>query len=168
MTSYIYTISSSASPLAPSFTNLTMTLVDGNQYTERFTFNFTMHNAVVPSAPLNGVAEDQETLCWFNSTLVSATIWTRMRATYPSGIGDVEAAVNATNVFAPWPFAVEVRQVEEGTPTCRDLDGRVVGGDMSPDGIQGGQCGCWYANHGLSTLGGGNGTEAVGSRKLFG
>jgi len=110
-----------------------------------------MNRAVTPSAPLdssNGAAT-----CYFNETIMSATIWTRVRASYPADIVDVAAPVNATNVFAPWPFAVEVKQVAGGPPECRDGEGRVVGGELKPAG-EGAECRCGYVNHGEAVGGG--------------
>ncbi|KAK0657294.1 hypothetical protein B0T16DRAFT_452776 [Cercophora newfieldiana] len=151
VTSYSYAISSSDNPFAPSFSDIPLTLIHGNQNTERFTFNFTMGFVVTPSTTSTSAA----TRCTFNDTLMSATVWTRMRAEYPKGIELVEAPRNATRVFAPWPFRVEVSQVARGRPECRDVEGRVV--DVDFEGTGDGECRCEYGNWGVEV--GGRGVE---------
>ncbi|KAK0632026.1 hypothetical protein B0T14DRAFT_559754 [Immersiella caudata] len=149
LTSYSYSISSSDNPFAPQFKNLPLTLLDSNQYSERFTFNFTLDFVVTPNVPLpdNGSGMSRgATRCTFYDTVMSATIWTKMRGEYPAGIERWEVPVNRTKVFAGWPFRVEVRQVKGGAgPECRDGEGRVVnlGGDWV------GECGCEYGNFNL-------------------
>ena len=86
---------------------------------------------------------------------MSATIWTRLRASYPPGIELAPAPGNATTVFTPWPFAVDVRQIAREAPECKDIAGESVGGDLlSKEGN--GECRCEYTNHGLAV---GNMTE---------
>ncbi|KAM7197797.1 hypothetical protein V8F20_006470 [Naviculisporaceae sp. PSN 640] len=166
--------------LVPTFTNLSLTLHDANQATERFTFSFTVPKMVKLDIPLTGTSnsssakrsastrnteieletrrlserqEQQEDktkpiTCFFNTTLMSATIWTRMRADFPGNISGVPTPVNASRAgFAPWPFRIEVEEVDSAaaggsssnsnsddvkesgtfvTPDCRDAEGRVV------------------------------------------
>ncbi|KAK3394432.1 hypothetical protein B0H63DRAFT_45573 [Podospora didyma] len=142
-----YVISSSANPFAPSFSTVPLSLLDGNQYAERFTFKFSLDKADMVAVP--GSAD--EITCWFNSTLVSATIWTRARANYPANITQVPDPVNATNVFAPWPYRVEVKQTRKGGPDCRDKAGRPVKVGNGGSGGNG-ECACSYANDGLPPL----------------
>jgi hypothetical protein len=153
LNSYTYTISSSSNPFAPSFANITLILLDGNQYTERFTFSFTMANLpIIPSTNLVP-GQTSAATCYFNSTVLTATLWTRVRATYPANITSVAAPTNASASFAPWPFradVVEVQKAGAGVPDCRDYQGRPLG-DFETAGD--GECGCWYSNYGL-----GNGT----------
>ncbi|KAJ9131988.1 hypothetical protein NKR23_g11487 [Pleurostoma richardsiae] len=161
VSSYAYTISSSANPFAPSFSNVSLTLLDGNQATERLVFSVPAAKAVVPAGSLPG-AGDRAATCWFNSTVLSATLWTRARASYPPGVAAVPDPVNASATFQPWPYAAEIRQVAAagpGVPDCRDGDGAEVG-DSFAEAAGAGDCGCWYANHGLV----GNGTVAAGRR----
>ncbi|KAK3942163.1 hypothetical protein QBC46DRAFT_448055 [Diplogelasinospora grovesii] len=175
VTTYLYAISSSANPFAPTFTNVSLTLIDGNQYTERFAFNFTMAPKAVELSAQVGNDKNAKVTCWFNSTVMSATIWTRMRASYPANITEVAAPVNATNVFAPWPFAVEIKQVQDasnGVPDCRDAAGRPVGGDLRPNATtqaQGGTvttCSCSYSNRNLPSTKGNHSVKAARSRPL--
>ncbi|KAK3398094.1 hypothetical protein B0T20DRAFT_354479 [Sordaria brevicollis] len=76
-------------------------------------------------------------ICWYNQTIVRGTIWTRMRASYPASITNVSTPIiNATNEFAPWPFAVQLtleqtyEEDERGNgkkaPDCRDAQGNSV------------------------------------------
>ncbi|KAK3695291.1 hypothetical protein B0T22DRAFT_438302 [Podospora appendiculata] len=172
-TLYSYVISSSDNPFAPSFANVSLTLLDGNQYTERFTFRFPMAKAVVPATATATGPGPGPAVCWFNSTVVSATIWTRMRASYPASITGVPSPTNASYTFAPWPFAVEVKQSQEAgedVPDCRDASGRAVdsggGGGGGGGGTGSGECACWYSNYGLPPPGrsgsGGNKTARWG------
>ncbi|KAK3496993.1 uncharacterized protein B0T23DRAFT_402197 [Neurospora hispaniola] len=194
-TTFAYVISSSDDPFSPTgtFRDVSLTKIDANQPSERFTFGFTMAKAVVPDpsttsggssssvsstvssmisttsitidvslsstsasqAAFNGREEgkgmpsgrrwlrtarrandntiSRETptpapaICWYNQTAVRGTIWTRMRASYPDKISDVLIPLmNATNVFAPWPFAVELTGKGKKAPDCRDAEGQPV------------------------------------------
>ncbi|KAK3329320.1 hypothetical protein B0H66DRAFT_19057 [Apodospora peruviana] len=169
VTAWSYVISSSDNPFAPSFTNLSLTLFDGNQDTERFTFDFVMAKGVavtVTDSSSDGSdrkrrdeASSSPTTCWFNSTRVSTTIWTRTRASYPANITSVPAPVNASSVFAPWPYKVDIQQIQDGggqqqqqQPDCRDAQGRPVSSAVEvvrPRNDDDDKCGCWYANYGL-------------------
>lgn len=97
-----------------------------------------------------------------------------MRASYPAKISDVSTPlINATNVFAPWPFAVELtfeqtyEEDESGkgekAPDCRDAEGKPVvfgnNDNMKAVGEKGMNivdeaeiCRCSYANYGLDTM----------------
>ncbi|KAJ4418685.1 hypothetical protein N0V85_001336 [Neurospora sp. IMI 360204] len=114
-------------------------------------------------------------ICWYNQTVVRGTIWTRMRASYPANISDVSTPLlNATNVFAPWPFAVELtleqtyEEDERGNgkkaPDCKDAEGKPVvfndnvkvsvgARDMEAVDVvdEADICRCSYANYGLDT-----------------
>lgn len=165
------------SPALPTFTNLSLTLHDANQATERFTFSFMVPKIVKLDIPLDGPTNSSSTrrsaatintetelatrrlsrrqqqqqekrpiTCFFNTTLMTATIWTRTRADFPVNISEVLTPVNASRTgFAPWPFRIEIEEVDsEGgptsstnpdetqragpfvTPDCRDADGKVV------------------------------------------
>jgi hypothetical protein len=161
-TSWSYTISSTPNPFAPVFSNLPLTIVDANQYTERFTFNFTLSYSSIVDGPLVP-GDTSTTTCMFNSTVMAVTLWSRMRADYPEGIESVNIPVNGTGrdgSFAPWPFRVEIRETQAGgagVPDCRDPKGQVVGVNLGRDG----ECGCSYRNFELGS-GQGNGTVAAG------
>ncbi|KAB5578474.1 hypothetical protein GE09DRAFT_551944 [Coniochaeta sp. 2T2.1] len=114
-TSWSYTISSTPNPFAPSFSDLPLTLHDPNQYTEHFTFNFSLRHSSVVEGQLTP-STTTTTMCWFNSTVMAVTLWTRMRADFPAGIEDVNVPVGGTGgdgSFATWPF-----RVEQSKPDC--------------------------------------------------
>jgi hypothetical protein len=143
-----YSISSAPNPFAPQFSNVTMTLLDQDQSSERFTFNFTMSLQSVPAVPLTS-GSDATAVCWYNSTLMTATLWTRQRATYPANITSVAVPVNAPSTFSPWPYAVEVRELQSagpGIPDCRSLDGQTIGDFEISAGSNADICACSYAN----------------------
>lgn len=80
----------------------------------------------------NGGAADAA-ICWFNETVVSATIWTRLPASYAGNVG--MNATNSTyardnNGFAPWPFAVQVEKTVvgkgDGILECKDAAGNTI------------------------------------------
>ncbi|KAH9893050.1 hypothetical protein F4778DRAFT_307369 [Xylariomycetidae sp. FL2044] len=153
-----FTISSSANPFAPQFAGVALGLLDANQPSERLIFSVALGNiTVTPQGPLAGGDQQDAaaTRCYYGDTVLSATIWTRRAAQYPDdGLDtDVDNAGNGTHTsqdFDPWPYGVEVRQLSgPGGPDCRDLAGNPVG-DFAVPGGAGGECGCWYANIGLS------------------
>ncbi|KAK4180153.1 hypothetical protein QBC36DRAFT_205349 [Triangularia setosa] len=190
-TNSLYTISSSPSPRIgnnsePQFQNLTLTTLDVNQYTERLTFSLIYPKPVSLSIPVgNSTGMEERVKCWFNTTILSATIYTRQRATWPESV----EGTNATEITGRegregeervWPFLVEVSErqvgndveegeVEEVVPDCYFGNGTQVvdlgmlllgGGGNNGTGTSGGgegECGCWYRNFELANSGG-NGT----------
>jgi hypothetical protein len=148
-TSWSYTISSSSNPFAPSFSDLPLAIHDANQYAERLTFNFTLSHSSVVDGPLG--TDTAATTCWFNSTVMAVTLWTRMRADFPAGIEGVGIPINGTGAdgaYAAWPFRVQIRETQGSgadVPDCRHVDGGKVGGSAGGDGA----CGCFYGNFGL-------------------
>ncbi|OAA63729.1 hypothetical protein SPI_03892 [Niveomyces insectorum RCEF 264] len=168
-----YTISSGDTPstssreppsdfAAPSFHGVPMQTLDSGQDTERLVFNFSMTLSYVPMSDLIA-AQTSSATCYFNQTTFSATIWTRRRATYPPDIANTTAVASGTAasaasaVYLPWPFAVEVAEVQPagpGVPECLDYHGRSLGNfsvsSVSDDNAAApfavGQCGCWYTN----------------------
>lgn len=143
-----YTISSSANPFAPAFSNVTLAVLNRDTYRERLVFNVTIPKPVVPAAGAFAPGGDTSAAtCWFNSTVLSATLWTRVRADYPAGIAAAAAPVNASATFDPWPFAVDVAETQAAggdVPDCRDWQGRALGDVSVGDG--GGECSCAYSN----------------------
>ncbi|CAK7209598.1 hypothetical protein SBRCBS47491_000497 [Sporothrix bragantina] len=155
--------SSSSSSEEPSFNNIHMTLLDAGLLSERLVFNFSMDLAYVPTNDLIA-AQTSSATCYFNQTAFSATLWTKQRATFPPTISGVTAPVNASSTFSPWPFAVQIAEVQQAAPAipdCVDYHGNslgnfsaAIGSDSSSDNS--GVCGCWYSN----TVGGSsNGTS---------
>ncbi|KAI1342807.1 hypothetical protein F5Y15DRAFT_269306 [Xylariaceae sp. FL0016] len=152
-----YTISSTSNPFAPSFANVSAALLDRDQDTERLTFSVPLPAfAVVPAQDIDPTGADRAATCYYNDTVMSATLWTRgARASFPSDLtssvdgGDGEAV--ASTDFAAWPYRVEISQTAaggpgSGSPDCRDDGGNSVGSfEISGDE----ECGCWYMNYGL-------------------
>ncbi|KAK4193491.1 hypothetical protein QBC35DRAFT_481768 [Podospora australis] len=171
-TQYSYTISSSSNPFAPSFTNVSLSLVDANQPSERFSFSF-IHPKLVSS---QSTSDDNKILkCWFNTTVLSATIWTRRRASYPANITSATLPSSSTDQktprekWPPWPFAVEIQETQgesDEVPDCFDAG---TGQRVNPALValagsrnstntaagvtkrqeEGNQCGCFYKNFDL-------------------
>jgi len=157
-----YEISSSDNPFAPSFANISLALLDDKLQTERFMFSFVTGKSVTSSTPLDG--SNQVATCRYPVTSMHATIWTRIRASYPANISATAAPVNASNAFAPWPFAVEVTQETTDVPQCRDAKGTTVGGDLRPKGMAS-TCRCVYVNHGLQLTKGKLGVQPTEMRR---
>ncbi|KAF5017719.1 hypothetical protein F66182_10317 [Fusarium sp. NRRL 66182] len=123
-----YTISSSANPFAPSFTNLTLTPTPNN---DRLQFSFSMNKTVVPDDKLS--ASNRAAECVFDDTHVDATLWMN------GGEGNGDR-------FADWPGDVEIVQRKtfgSGPLECVDSDGGSVGDVRATSGA----CECRYANY---------------------
>ncbi|KAK6820969.1 hypothetical protein PG987_015369 [Apiospora arundinis] len=154
--SWAYQISAASNPFVPQFSNLSLTQLDANQFNERLTFSFSIHGAaIVPTTALgkgdstsggsgsdsnnnNNEDNNKAATCYYNDTMVTATIWTRRRAEFPANL-----------TTPPWPYAVQVVQRTRDTPDCRDVDGNRVGGDLVPPPDRAGDCTCSYANFDL-------------------
>ncbi|KJR89119.1 uncharacterized protein SPSK_06244 [Sporothrix schenckii 1099-18] len=160
ITTYTISSSSSSSSASPSFSSIYMTLLDTGLPSERLVFNFSMDLAYVPTSDLVDHQTSAAT-CYFNQTILQATLWTQRRATFPPTIANVPAPTEAsTSAFVPWPFAVEIAQVQQAGPAipdCVDYHGNSLGDFSVPDGGAADVCGCWYSN----MVGGGstNGTS---------
>ncbi|KAK8075212.1 hypothetical protein PG997_009875 [Apiospora hydei] len=88
--SWAFRISAAPNPFVPQFANLSLTQLDANQFSERLTFNFSMHGAaVVPTTALGDGKNDDENraaTCYYHDTLVTGTIWTRRPAEFPANL----------------------------------------------------------------------------------
>ncbi|KAF6803136.1 hypothetical protein CSOJ01_11107 [Colletotrichum sojae] len=141
--SYQYEISSSSNPFAPQFTNVTMTLLDGNSYDERLVFNFSLPKMVAASGDIS--SDDRAATCVFDDTAFRATLWTRRKGNAAIGAADGNATVvTSGSKWADWPGEVEVVQIKTGGPQCKDSDGNAINIAAGR-----GQCTCRYANFGL-------------------
>ncbi|CAK7200952.1 hypothetical protein SEUCBS139899_003652 [Sporothrix eucalyptigena] len=163
-TTFSVSSSSTSSSSSPSFSGIHMTLLDAGLSSERLVFTFSMDLAYVPTSDLIA-AQTSSATCYFNQTAFQATLWTKQRATFPPTIAAVSAPVNASSTFSPWPYAVEVAEVQQAAPAipdCVDYYGKSLG-NFSVDASGGGNdavCGCWYSN----TVGGAsNGTMTTSS-----
>lgn len=151
-----YAVSAAAAnPFGPQFADVAARLLDGDRPTERLAFEVPLVAAVVPTVALDR-AGNRAVTCYYNHTLLSATLWTRRPAAAPAtgnltSAASAAAAAAAARAFPRWPYAVEVRQVARAgpaVPDCRDVAGRRVG-DVSLPADRGGECSCAYANFGL-------------------
>lgn len=133
-----YRISSTDNPFAPSFTNLTLELLDEDTPEERLLFSFPMNKTVVPDNQLS--SSNRAARCTFDDTRFEATLWTHRSEGHGSGRGKSQSSK-----FVAWPGDVEIVQrkvPESGSPRCVDGDGDKVGDIKSGSGA----CECRYAN----------------------
>ncbi len=139
----------------PTFDNIRLNRLDAGLDSERLVFSFTMDLATaVPAAADLVPGQAGASTCHANQTTFAATMWTRKLATFPTQRITAANAVGgnsttAAPAFSPWPFAVEISEIEAaepGIPSCLGADGGAIG-DFSVDGDgDGTQCGCWYSN----------------------
>jgi len=137
-----YTVSSTNNPFSLVFANATMTLVDANLATERYTFEVTMNKPVVPMTAIT--TSNVAATCYFNSTTFAASLYTRMAMSFGSN-----STSNSTgNAFAPWPYAASMEQVATSgstVPECYDAQGNLIGNFTVES--SGRQCNCLYMNY---------------------
>lgn len=132
-----FTISSNQNSLTPSFSDVSMELVDGNQPTERLVFFLPMTRVVVPSdgaTPANRAAK-----CQYPDTVLQGTLFTRRRGS--RGI----PAPGQQERHAAWPGDVEISQLMNSTigqPTCVDRSDTQIADVQAAQG----SCGCFYSN----------------------
>jgi hypothetical protein len=148
-----FNISTAPNPFVAQFSNVSLSVLNANQATERLTFSFPMTAAVVPTSAVGD--NNAATTCYYNHTVMSATIWTRKPAEYPKNlttpVSSADGSTLSSTTFDPWPYAVQLEQVQDaqdGPPDCRDDEGNPVGNFMVPAGGDA-ECSCDYANFGL-------------------
>lgn len=138
-------ISTADNPFTVRFANLTLTLQDANQPTERYTFETAMPLTVIPSSPIT--ADGRSTSCTFPSAMLMGRLFTKVAPKLPladhtmgsSGMGTV-----------PWPGQVEfeIRQPGGmGVPSCHYAVGAEVLGEIpkQPSAVGADKsCGCFY------------------------
>ncbi|KAH7250539.1 hypothetical protein B0J15DRAFT_44716 [Fusarium solani] len=133
-----YKISSTDNPFAPSFTNLTLELLDENTPKERLLFSFSMNKTVVPDDQLS--SSNRAARCTFDDTRFEATLWTHRSKGH-----DNDDDTSENSKFVAWPGDVEIVQsksFKSGSPRCVDDDGDKVGDVKSRSGA----CECRYTN----------------------
>ena len=148
-TSYI--ISSSDNPFALTFTNATLSLENAGSKDEAYRFEVPMQKIVVPSEPLT--ADNAATECYYNHTLFSAKLYTKIAKTYPvqagSASGNPDPDPNA--LFGEWPYAVEVEQFIDGgsgVPDCYKIVDGAMGAKVAVAGTTSSDsCECLYMNY---------------------
>lgn len=111
-------ISAMNNPLALTFPNTTLILQSPGTPNEHYAFNLTMSKTSITPSLNDNPASDR---CYFNSTILSATLYTQMARQIPND-------ANATNV---WPAAVNIMQTSPGganVPDCYPLLGNTIAG----------------------------------------
>lgn len=141
-----YLISSTNNPFSLVFTNASLTLLDADLSTERYTFQINMNKPVVPGAALT--ESNTATTCYFNQTTFEGTLYTHMTKTY----GQNSSSNNTGDSFIPWPYAASVTQsanAGSNVPECFDTKGAQIGNFTVQAAQTGGQtCDCMYMNFG--------------------
>jgi len=144
------------------FTNSSLTLTDANTQNERYTFSIPhLVKSVVPAVSISN--DNTLSTCFYNSTTLTASLYTRMNATLtdsngaqPTGMTMQSEAAGDGIVFnKPWPGAVMIEQTANAgneVPNCyRNVNAKpdfaepanvpaVTGG--------GGECSCLYMDYG--------------------
>lgn len=136
-----YKISSTDNELSIDFEDVDLVLYSEGQDSERYHFQFTMDKEVVPSTSITD--DDSSTVCYFNSTIFTGYLYTKMEKDYPTD----DASDN------PWPFAVRAEQSVgggENVPNCyKTVDGQMT--EQITDGLDAmgasTLCSCLYRNY---------------------
>ena len=132
-----FSVSSSENPFAPSFSNLTASVLDRDGTNERMVFEFDMAKTVVPEDALT--PDNRAAKCTFSGTRFQATMWTKRGSTKEAG------DVDTSKRFGAWPGDVEIiqsKKSELGQPECEDDDGNAIADVQASSG----ECSCDYAN----------------------
>nr|POE79828.1 hypothetical protein CFP56_07894 [Quercus suber] len=145
------TISAVDNPFAIAFTNQSLTYIhpSSDLAAARLTFTFEMSKSVIPSTSLT--SNNAATICFFNATIFTGTLYLNASAVFPSVEMATDAAVGGTNSTA-WPYAVEIAQTSPaGTnvPACYlttngNVGARILTGPAPISGTE--ECICDYRN----------------------
>ena len=118
------TVGAQNDPFSITFPDKPLTYISSssNSSSARLTFSFTMPKLVIPSPPIATKTSE----CFFNETQFTGTLYLSAPRNYPSG----DLADSTTlDVYAQWPYAVDVTQSAAGgqnVPNCYEtLDGAV-------------------------------------------
>jgi hypothetical protein len=144
-------ISSTDNPFELSFSaqNLTYINIKDNSSSARYTFNFEMSKAVIPSTSL--LSSGAAAKCFYNSTILSGTLYLSAPASYPNAT----TANNTPGVggYTTWPFAIEISEQSPGgqdIPACYQLVNGNVGNKIltavTPE-PESQTCVCEYRNY---------------------
>lgn len=122
-----------------TFANVSLALQDAGAATERYTFNVTMQQVVYPTTSI--ASDNNAATCYYNSTMLQASLYTSMKKTYSAGTS------SNTSSFGAWPYAVQVEQLSLDGPDCIDS---VTGASVDvAAGSSGEACECLYSNYDL-------------------
>ncbi|KAH7065296.1 hypothetical protein B0J12DRAFT_30314 [Macrophomina phaseolina] len=138
-----YKISSTDNPLALEFEDVDLEMVSKGQDSERYHFQFTMDKKVIPSTSITD--DDSSAVCFFNSTIFTGYLYTKMEKDYPTSEDDESNT--------PWPYAVRAEQSiggGEDVPNCyKTENGRIT--EQITDGLNATDastlCSCLYRNY---------------------
>lgn len=149
-----FQISSSDNPLSLAFANASLTLLDADSPTERYTFSVpNIVKTVLPSVSLTN--DNVRSTCFYNSTVLHASLYTRMNATLLGDLTIPQAQMGrGVNFNQTWPGAVMVEQTAAGgseVPNCYRLSNGWAVGDMLPLPTEphNTQCSCLYRNYAI-------------------
>lgn len=145
-----YLISSSTNPFALDFINATLSLTDNGTAREAYKFSINMQKIVVPNVTLT--ANDATTNCFYNQTIFSAVLYTKMAKTYPSTNSTGANPSGSSGKYVSWPYAVDVLQIADGgssVPDCYQMVNGNTGAHVTIDTEPSSQsCECAYENYG--------------------
>ena len=141
-----YVISSSNNPFALDFDNASLSLIHQGQSSEAYTFSINMQKTVIPNVTLT--ADGASTDCFYNGTMFSAVLYTKKKKTYPAQNTTLPSGAGA---YPPWPYAVEVQQLANGSVGVPDCYKMINGntGTHVPIGTkpESETCQCQYQNY---------------------
>lgn len=148
------TISSSNNPFNVEFANASLTLVDPDSGSERYTFTAHFHKVVVPSPGI---------YCYFNNTVIEGTLYTKRAKSGPSNMSgsNTSSAAQPTATedvssytFEEWKYAIQNTQsIGAGStvPECFHMNNGVRG-ERAGNGTKpqtNDMCRCVYQNYDL-------------------
>ncbi|UKZ75883.1 hypothetical protein TrVFT333_003579 [Trichoderma virens FT-333] len=132
-----YQVSSANDPIASSFSNIPLTLLDGDKEDERLTFSFKWDVSFEPPITTTNRAAK----CTYTDTTFMATLWTKRGTQQPY------SAVQRRMGYGNWTGLVEIAEIKNatlGVPECVDSQGNVIADVQAEMGT----CACVYRTRG--------------------
>lgn len=148
------TISSSDNPFNVEFANASLTLVDADSSSERYTFTAHFNKVVVPTPGI---------YCYFNNTMIEGNLYTKRAKSGPSNMSgsSMSSAAQPTaaervtsNTYQEWKYAIQNTQsIGAGStvPECFHMNNGVRG-ERAGNGTKphtNDTCRCVYQNYDL-------------------
>ncbi|KAL7945113.1 hypothetical protein V8C42DRAFT_324602 [Trichoderma barbatum] len=133
-----YFVSSSNDPIASSFSNIPLTLLDGGEEDERLTFSFKLNATFEPPITTTNRAAK----CIYTDTTFQATLWTKRGTQQP-----YSSIQKRTEGYGSWMRLVEIAEMKNatlGVPECVDSQGNVIADVQAEMGT----CECVYRTKG--------------------
>ena len=107
-----------------------------------------MDKIVMPAVALT--SDGSSTSCYFNNTMFSAKLYTKMPRIYP--VSNNSSSDSSSDSYQLWPYAAESNQVVSGgtgIPNCYRLGNGNLGDPVRVGTESGSQkCSCLYRNYG--------------------